>query len=300
VRAAASACVATRRALSWRRAGTLHLSLSAESYSRLGVAGRACAPARGGRLASTPPRYAAALRLAGPSFAPGRRHYERVTQCLRDCAAPLRFLLSRTVAGCSADVAFPPSAQAARHPLRPASRRLTRLTLPPLAAAFGGDAQAAAAAAGDAPLLAALHDWLGAVAAGVAGEAAADAAPWRHTPAAADVAEEEAQEAAAGGWPLGEPWAGQRNGWAEAHRWRGLLAPAHVASAVAAARALVAAGGAPWAALTLWGFADSPVAWLGDGGEAAPRGAGANDACLLLLPKDRWLLLTIDTQQETV
>jgi len=278
--------------------GTLHLSLCAESYARLGVAGRRAAPARGGRLRSSPARYGCALRLNGANFAPGRRHYERVTQCLRDCAAPLRFLVARTVAGCSADVAFPPAAAAQHHPLRPASRRVTRLTLPPLTEAFGGDADAAAAAAGDTALLSALHDWLGAVAAGAAGQRATDAAPWRHTPAdVADDADEAADDP--GGWSLGAPWAGARNGWAEAHRWQGLLAPAHVAHAVAVARRAVASGAAPWAAVTAWGFRDAPVAWLpppGGDAELLPRGPGANDACLLLLPKDRWLLLTIDTQ----
>ena len=278
------------------------MSLCAESYARLGVPGRKAAAAGGGRLRAAPPRYAAALRLRGANFAPGRRYYERVTQCMRECAAPLRFLLARTVDGCSADVAFPPSAAPARHSLRAASRRITRLTLPPLAEAFGGDADAAAAAASDTELLAALHEWLGAVAAGAAGELAADAAPWRHAPAA-DAEGDEGDGGAgedAGGWPLGAPWAGARNGWAQAHRWQGLLAPAHVAHAVATARRAVATGAAPWAAVSAWGFRDSPVAWLpapgGEGEGPPPRGAGANDCCLLLLPKDRWLLITIDTQ----
>ena len=293
---------ALRRALRpprrvWR-AGTLHLSLCAESYARLGVPGRKAAATRGGKLASTPPRYAASLRLNGANFAPGRRHYERVTQCMRECAAPLRFLVARTVDGCSADVAFPPAAAASRHPLRPASRRVTRLTLPPLASAFGGDADAAAAAASDAALLHALHDWLGAVATGAAGEVGADAALWRHTPADATGADgdDDVADDDAGGWPLGAPWAGTRDGWAQTHRWQGLLAPAHVAHAVATARRAVASGAAPWAAVSAWGFRDSPVAWLPPPGgeEPPPRGAGANDACLLLLPKDRWLLLTID------
>ena len=280
------------------------MALCAESYARLGVPGRKAAAARGGRLRSAPPRYAASLRLNGANFAPGRRHYERVTQCLRECAAPLRFLVARTVAGCSADVAFPPVAAASRHPLRPASRRVTRLTLPPLAEAFGGDADAAAAAASDGTLLHALHEWLGAVAAGAAGELAADAALWRHAPAdtmgaaGGDDGEDDMADDDAGGWPLGAPWAGARNGWAQAHRWQGLLAPAHVAHAVATARRAVASGAAPWAAVSAWGFRDSPVAWLPPPGgeEPPPRGAGANDACLLLLPKDRWLLLTIDAQ----
>ncbi len=308
----------TRRA---RLPGTLHLSLTRETYQQLGVPGAPAPVARGAPLAGTaalrragrsergaaeradgPPRYGAALHLTRDSFQPGRRHYERVTQCFRERAAPLRMLLARTLRGCSAELAFPPAAQAQRHAMRPATRRIARLTLPPLAAAFGGDAASAAAAASDAPLLSALHEWLGAVAAGAAGAAQADAVAWRHDDARGG------GEGGEGGryeWPLREGrWAGEPGGWAEAHRWQGLLTPAHVAHAAAAARAAVAARRAPWAAVSVWGFRDAPVAWLPPhppGGAAPPppqpRVAGANDFALLLLPQDRWLLLTMETSE---
>jgi ribonuclease P/MRP protein subunit RPP40 len=292
------------------------------------------APARrGGRLGAACARYGALLRLTGARFAPGTRQYERVTACARDAAAPhpFRLLLARTLGGCSARVAFPPSAAAVTHAMRPDTRRITRLTLPPLGAAFGGDAESAAAAAADATLLSALHAWLGAVACGAAGTVATAAVPWRHEPTSAaggdgaDTEEDAAADAAAAAsssssagyeWPLQAPWAGERGGWAEAHRWRGLLTPALVAGAVRTAASAIASGAAPWAAVSVWGFADSPVAWLpppeaaasaaAAGGVAqeqgalpplSPRAPGDNDYVLLLLPHARWLLLTMDTSE---
>jgi hypothetical protein len=303
--------------------GTLHLSLTRDTYESLGVPGARAPVRRGGRLGAACARYGALLRLPGARFAPGTRQYERVTACARDAAAPnpFRLLLARTLAGCSARVAFPPSADAVTHAMRPVTRRITRLTLPPLGAAFGGDAASAAASAADASLLSALHTWLGAVACGVAGTVATAAVPWRHEPtgaaaggedAAADDDHAVASSSAGYEWPLQAPWAGERDGWAEAHRWRGLLTPAHVSGAVATAAAAVASGAAPWAAVSVWGFADSPVAWLPAAKEAvvaadgvareqpalpplAPRAPGDNDYILLLLPHARWLLLTMDT-----
>lgn len=276
-----------------------------------------------------------------------RRRCARVDACFAESAQePLRFLLAKSAplpggGGGSAEIAFPPSAGAARHLLRPASRALASLRLPPLNDLFPAhDASAAEAAARDARLLRALHEWVGAVAAGLVGspplpadggggDVDADDAPyqWGDSDGDSDGGGGDSGGGDCGGGGGGDGSARRRagavppcNGRAHATRWTGLVTPEQVASACGSARSAVDSCAAPWAALTVWGFADSPVAWtpppprtvnVGGGGEAGegaraagrrgggggscraprPRRAGEEHFVLFALPKGRWLLL---------
>jgi hypothetical protein len=175
--------------------------------------------------------------------------------------------------GTCAPLSLPSSLATSEHQLARSSRHVARCALPPLERAFGGDALSASRAAGDASLLRSIAHWLGCLAVGAVG--GGGRCEW------------DCEE-----WP-----SEQASGWGESHRWSGLLAPEQVASAVRCARRDVASGRAPWAALSLWGFPDSPVAWLPPPGASPPQergGAAASDVLLLLLPQERWLLISLD------
>jgi len=257
--------------------GDLHLSLTGESFARLGAAGRRAGGSPGAcARRQPPPRFACRVPLR-----PGSAAHERLVRCAAAAPAPLPCLLARCDAdGCSAPLALP---GARRLPLELRSRLLAA-QLPPLERAFGGDAARASAAAGDSALLASLAEWLGGLALGAVG---------RETGVGG--------AAAAGGWEWGacgaaEAWPAGPDAWLQHHRWRGLLAPAHAAAAVATARRAVARLGAPWAAVCLAGFRDAAVAWLplASGAPPPPRAAsGANDLMVLILPKERYLVMTL-------
>ena len=169
---------------------------------------------------------------------------------------------------------------AVRHEVHRFSRlALPLLLLPPPPVGDAATAAAAAAAAAaavdteetersDAQMLS-LFDWLGAVACRAEAVVAppssrgAACAPFQDpfvcglrweslgACAAADTAAAAAAAAAA--------TVGGASGRSE--RWRGLLPPALPRACLARARAAVASGGAPWAALMVWGVPDAPVSW---------------------------------------
>jgi len=73
-------------------------------------------------------------------------------------------------------------------------------------------------------------------------------------------------------------------------RSTGMIPAASVARLVQAVQAHITANGLPWAAVHVWGFADSPVSWTGkDHGYLA---GGDNDYTLLLLPHGRAVTFT--------
>jgi len=92
----------------------------------------------------------------------------------------------------------------------------------------------------------------------------------------------------------------------EAHKWEGLLLPSHAASALDFCRVAVDTGGAPWAALTLWGFADDPAPPTranggargkggtcgGGGGGQGAGGGGGDELTFLVLPGDRYVMFS--------
>ena len=68
-----------------------------------------------------------------------------------------------------------------------------------------------------------------------------------------------------------------------------MLASGAVRQLLMQAADLVAHGKVPWAALTVWGFADAPVSW-GLEEHHFGHGGAENDYTLVLLPAGRWLL----------
>lgn len=113
------------------------------------------------------------------------------------------------------------------------------------------------------------------------------------------------------------------DGWAELHRWEGLLCPEQVWSAVRFAAGRVRGGHVPWAAVSAWGWRRAAVAWhdrraVPTAGEdddpaaaAGPSSAaasqppgkfqhagGANDVCVVLLPKERYLVFAMREEEQ--
>lgn len=117
-------------------------------------------------------------------------------------------------------------------------------------------------------------------------------------------------------------------GWAELHRWEGLLCPEQVWSAVEFAASRVRGGHVPWAAVSAWSWRRAAVARHarrapqneggGDGGVAARGGGGAgpassrpaaapgmyqhaggaSDLCVVLLPKERYLVFKMREEEK--
>ena len=273
--------------------GVLHLSLRDVAYQRLGIQGTACAPPRSGSKLEG--RYSCRVALTSPRFRPGTPAYDRIQQCLRDHAAgATHMLVAATDAdGCSAAIDFPPSACAQRTAMQPQTWTVTNVCLPPLDAVLGGDDVAAAAAAASPALVRFVTAWLGGIVTGAVG----------HVTPGAGIGRSQAGggEAASGGEPphvmfdwdasaAGKNWPQAHSAaWLQRHRWDGLLTPGHVSHAVRTVREAVASRGAPWAAVVVTGFRDSPVAW--DSGK--PRRVGDDIYMVVVLPKDRWWLLNM-------
>ena len=138
-----------------------------------------------------------------------------------DAGSAIPLLVARCdAAGSPLPVAFPSAANARRLPVAERAERVDGIVLPDLAAVFGGDGAAAAAAAADAAGVGALHDWLGALAAGAHGSRCKAAVAWRPGTAARG---QSAPPVAAFEAAFPEAWGVQAGAWAEAHLWQGLL-----------------------------------------------------------------------------
>jgi hypothetical protein len=266
----------------------LHLSLRDVAYQRLGIQGTACAAPRSGSKLEG--RYTCRVALTSPRFRPGIASYDRIQQCVRDHAGGATHMLVAATDrdGCSAAMDFPPSAGAERKAMQPRTWTVTNVSLPPLDAVFGGDDVAVAAAASSPALVRFVTTWLGAVVTGAIGEVTPGAGVGR--PQAGAAASTGRQLHATFDWDAHATGAGQPRAhsaaWLQRHRWDGLLTPSHVSHAVRTLREAVATRGAPWAAVVVTGFRDSPVAW-----GSQPRRAGDDVYMVVALPKDRWWLL---------
>ena len=143
------------------------------------------------------------------------------------------------------------------------------------------EGQDAAACAGEVQLergvmLCQLHEWLGMV--------ALDLRPALYS--APQPAEPLLSQLRLLSLPLAPPAAGHS---CHALRWRGMLAPSAVHGLLMEAVAMVERGDVPWAALTVWGFADAPVSW-GLQEHRFTLGGAENDYVVVVLPGGRCLL----------
>ena len=125
-------------------------------------------------------------------------------------------------------------------------------------------------------LLRELHEWLGMV--------ALDLRPALYS--APQPAEPQLSQLRLLHLPLAPPKAGHS---CHALRWRGMLAPSAVHGLLTQAVALVERGAVPWAALSVWGFADAPVSW-GLQEHRFTLGGAENDYVVVVLPGGRCVL----------
>ncbi|PNH01332.1 hypothetical protein TSOC_012791 [Tetrabaena socialis] len=118
-----------------------------------------------------------------------------------------------------------------------------------------------------------LHTWLGALACGLGHTTCNDMLPDEVMPPQSDDA------------PLRTPEEEERRilGTMVSRMWKGMLTQRQVQDVMAAASHLAASGRVPWAAVQVWGFADTPVAWRGLEHGAAWGGAGESGYTVVLM-----------------
>eukprot|EP01083_Nonionella_stella_P131773 400584_1 len=86
-------------------------------------------------------------------------------------------------------------------------------------------------------------------------------------------------------------------GRALSHRWRGMIPSGAPSGKLAEARSLVDSGQVPWAALSVWGFPDSPVSWTPN--EHTFTLSGDNGWTWIVLPGGRvWEIISFEDRQE--
>ncbi|KAG2438255.1 hypothetical protein HYH02_010954 [Chlamydomonas schloesseri] len=118
-----------------------------------------------------------------------------------------------------------------------------------------------------------LHTWLSSLACGMGHAACNDLVPAELLP----------PELESDPLPSREEQERRILGTVVSRRWRGMVSQAQVSVVMKATQALVAShAGVPWAAVHVWGFADTPVAWRGhEHGVGAWGGAG--ESCYSLV-----------------
>eukprot|EP00850_Spirogloea_muscicola_P009083 SM000050S17008 [mRNA] locus=s50:364731:368756:- [translate_table: standard] len=247
--------------------GKVHLAVTRDTYQQLGLTD-------------------ICIDTAASSFVPGRKLYNRVHECLKERTGPLSFLCTFFSDGGSTAVEFSEAANAVRAEVTCSRELLQQVPLPPVgagnlavpAAAEDRDGAAAEDAVGprgwdrgacplDAEFLSALFEWLGAAACRILGQEPL-------------------------GYEWSAPWRGEATeGDAEVVRWDGPIASGQVMKVICHARLLVKQGSVPWAAITVWGFADSPVSWMG--AEHGYMCGGENDYSIVIFPEDRYIIFRI-------
>ena len=68
---------------------------------------------------------------------------------------------------------------------------------------------------------------------------------------------------------------------------------AQVEACISEARKCVDSGQCPWAAVSVWGFADSPVSWAGAEHSRDHVMGGENDYVIMLLPEQQYVLFVL-------
>eukprot|EP00850_Spirogloea_muscicola_P015090 SM000113S24046 [mRNA] locus=s113:164681:168907:+ [translate_table: standard] len=241
--------------------GKVHLAVTKDTYQQLGLTGKSS------------------------ELDPGQSSLQ-VQECLKERTGPLSFLCTFFSGEGSAAVEFSEAASAIRAEVTCSQELLQQVLLPPAGAgnsavsAAAGDRDGAAAEEAfisrgwdqgacplDAEFLSALFEWLGAAACRILGQEPL-------------------------GYEWSAPWRGEaKEGDAEVVRWDGLIASGQVMKVIYHARSLVKQGLVPWAAITVWGFADSPVSWMG--AEHGYMCGGENDYSVVVFPEDRYIIFRL-------
>ena len=58
-------------------------------------------------------------------------------------------------------------------------------------------------------------------------------------------------------------------------------------------------GSCPWAVLSVWGFTDQPVSWLGAPPNAMPGSGGGNDYSIVILPDNDYMLMVASGPEDS-
>eukprot|EP00898_Chlorokybus_atmophyticus_P005156 jgi/Chlat1/5641/Chrsp369S05395 len=271
-------------------------------------------------------RYNISVDLAHKTFAPGYQYYDRVQSRLdARMNTPLSLRCVYTEDGKPTNIAWPPGVPHSIQPVSMLIRRLDSVPPPPLRAdsihlGLGrqqqpssptcqpdahihlsrGNTRASSLLAPE--CLSAALDWIGAVSSGIVGQVSVvSQTPASPLPSLPMLRGWERDNTKAWPWsstqvdasvPNTAPHSDDTSASSTvAARWTGMLAPAQVLAAIDFARSTVASKQLPWAVVSVWGFADSPVSW-----HRAEHGfafTGENDYALLLLPSDNYILFSV-------
>ncbi|EFJ44567.1 hypothetical protein VOLCADRAFT_118706 [Volvox carteri f. nagariensis] len=250
--------------------GMLHLATSGEVHARLGLTGV--------HSPSNPDRYNISLDLRSKSLQPGQDRYAQVLSKVRTVFPAQAFILRLEVKGELQEIGLPPEALTPSYgteawlPLESTARTQPGLMLPPLSRdtfeqlGREGDWQLRRAITG-------LHTWLGALACGQGHTLCNDLLPDEVMPL--QLVDEPL--------PSREEQDRRLLGTMVSRMWKGMISQKQVLDVMKATSAMVVAKQVPWAAVHVWGFADTPVAWRGLEHGTAWGGAGESNYTVVFL-----------------
>lgn len=244
----------------------LRLVVDVETYRLLGLEGRRSHAGdkggrqrrrRRGRSELEAAAWVIDVDIGRDGFAPGDATYDRVLWCVRERVTACRWLLAWSAPGEASDVPLPDDAvDAVQHDAvsEAAEYAAEGIEVPLLKRRAPGDVLLAAPT---------LHAWLGGVACRAAG-----------------LLSREEAEPYLSAFP--SPHEGDESlSWTTSsvacRRWRGLLRPAFARSVLDEARAHVARGDGPWAAVLVWGFPGAAVSWTSSTSSAWPGDEAGGD-----------------------
>ncbi|KAI9019923.1 ribonuclease P 40kDa subunit-domain-containing protein [Hyaloraphidium curvatum] len=199
----------------------------------------------------------------GGEYRPGSRMWDRLRWCLDNTfAGEMELLVGFTDGARSLEITFPPGLQPAKYPLTPSSQHIPGILVPPFPSPVPPDGH---------PAL----EWLGML---FSAPGALDAYE-REDPYVSVYRVEEGT--------VGEAWRGG---------WRGLFgADAAVRVLEALRKVLEDHPEVPWAALSVHGFRDSPVAFAGKGGGARCEAGGSFVA--VIVSREGWVAYEMGRQR---
>jgi ribonuclease P/MRP protein subunit RPP40 len=238
--------------------GILHLALDRSTYHLLGLQGKPS-------VTDPKQRFVVTVDLADDTLTAKSKRYERLHWCFTDrLGLRLRFQFVWVPPGGTGGAACPPLAAidtATEHRLDSTGRVYRAVPVPTL------DAAVSTAALLDDEAFE-LSEWLGAVSGHLDVDGSAEGYHSTFTcPEPSSVAPS-----------------------LLTHRWRGMVSSARVAALLAAAETAVTAGAAPWVAITVWGFQDTPVSW--GTREHGHMEGGENHYTYVVGPAGRYLRFT--------
>ncbi|XP_065827491.1 ribonuclease P protein subunit p40-like [Oscarella lobularis] len=251
--------------------GKLILSVRSDLYHELGLVGKKSLYQKG--------RFVIQIDLLDSSFRSGTKYYKRVNWCLSEkLNLKAKFLLSWQQKGSDVGTEIVPALTDISHqekrPLK-SMHTFTNLCLPKISQSSPG----LLCPSGEYCTAREFLDWLGTVACRIGSQSTLNE-----------------RDSFVSTFCCPEP--SQVVDVACSVRWTGLIVPSRIQRILDAVRNVVKRESLPWATVTVWGFADSPVGW--NLREHGYHLHGDNNYTFVVFPDDTyWLLTTLGTHDMT-